>query len=257
MLFYYIQLLLVLLLSVDQGYTLEIPNPIFENADFSTLTDLFRALSGDKVRCHLEPSSIKNITDIRYKSILILKNDQNEETERIKPILSESTFIQIDTHNLNKTNTYSCCIKISIENGSPLQKCSVLQVSTSTNDDITLIAKMVVLTEMLLIVVIVSFCLLSVCRGFKLKQKQKEIEAIQKFMENSESKGFGGPYLISPNAKFLETGIRYTQNGQALKKENSNDVKTLNTMLPEYDFPPTYEELVLRRIESQIESVRY
>ncbi len=140
------------------------------------------------------------------------------------------------------------------ENSNPAQT-----AQQKVSYDYTLIAKIIGALEMLVLVGIFSICLAGVCLRFKLKQKKSELERAQ-LTKDSNKSGVDGPYLITPNAKSLETLVRLDNCDKIILNQDGSsiiDLKTLNINVCENEFPPTYEEIVLRRIESKIETVRY
>lgn len=171
------------------------------------------------------------------------------------PVISSDSSLNIDTSSLKPSELYQCCFEIEVSDDRSLARCAVLRVSPYISKDFTLVAKYIGVLEMLICLLIFSLCLIvAVCR-FKLRQKKRIIETALEKAENSKPDGSSGPYLVSPNAKNFQTGVGFVQPGpNGLKfsqdltdcKQNFKGVPNLN------EFPPSYEELVLSRMDSQI-----
>lgn len=237
---------------------IEISSPIFEDTIFSE--NIYKALSGQQVTCRLNLNSTDDINLIQFTSILILQNMQNNKIEDSVPILTSTSSIHINTLTLKTNNTYKCCIvRNKKDSGS---KCSILKVSPIISSDYTSIAKIIGGLEMLVLALIMTLCLIMIILRFKWRQN-KIIEATaNKYIGDKDSEY--GPYIITPNAQNFETGLSQQQpltDEDFSKKDWTNTDFNLRVVTDSKDdgsdFPPTYEELVLRKIDSQIESIRF
>jgi len=255
-----------LILSIcHQIQSTEISSPTFENTIFSE--NIYKALKGQQVTCRLNLNSTDDIDFYRYKSILFLQNSQNNQIGHSTLILTSSSSIHINTINLKTNTTYKCCIEINgiteqtITENSELIKCSTLKISPTISADFTSIAKIIAGLEMLVLVLIMTLCLIGIICRFKIRQS-KIIEATAKKYNADNDATQDGPYLITPNAQNLQTGLTEQQPNNDSDSNKKNWQKTdfnlsMKVVTDESDFPPTYEELVLRKIENQIESIRF
>lgn len=254
-----LQLILVVVLASDLNLALELPIPVFDKTAIYS-EGIYKTLIGDEVTCHLQFSPTHEPDQFISKSILYLEKIESKEILKMVPIKTTESFIQIGTQNLSTSSRYSCCLEIEQVENQSYKKCSTLLISPEVSSDLTLVAKIIGLLEMLVLIMIFSLCLIVVMLRFKSKQKSKVIDAELKEITSIGTLNFGKPYLISPNAQAMHENERQSsdeENQLKRAKENFNiDLKTLSN-LSESDFPPTYEETVLRRIEQQIESARY
>lgn len=252
-----IQFFLVTFMSISQNIASEIPTPVFKNALYSDST--YKAVIGDHVICQLQPESSDDISEYILRSILTFQNNESKHVEYRVPLKSASSLIQINTNSLNASDTYNCCLEVTGANETVYRKCSYFNVSLRSPNDFTLIAKIIGVIEMLVLILIFTVCLVGICLRFKNRQKNKFIKAELKELDNSELKKFEGPYIISSDVNNPQTDLShpnpsFTRN---LKIDLDGDLKTISLEDNENDFPPTYEELVLRKIESQIDAIRY
>jgi len=229
-----------------------ITRPVIKNALFSE--NIYKTIKGTQVQCILPKLDTADTDEYTFKSSLYLKDSQSNDIE-IMPVISVSSALNINTSVLNPSELYQCCIEIDNSDERNLARCTFLRVSPLISKDFTLVAKYIGVLEMLVCLLMFSLCLImAVCR-FKLRQKKRIIEIAQEKVTNFKPDGSSGPYLVSPNAKNFQTGVGFVQPGsnglkfsQSLSeyKENFKGVPNLN------EFPPSYEELVLSRMDSQI-----
>lgn len=251
------QLVLVAILASNYIFANEIPTPVFDKTAIYS-QKIYKIIHGNEVSCHIEFRSTEEAEKYLSKSILYLENYRNKEIVKVTPLNSINSTIKINTLKLNSTNKYSCCLEIQRLDSQVNKKCSVLLISPKITSDLTIVAKIIGLLEMLVLILIFSLCLIVVTLRFKAKQKTKTIDAELKEITSEGSLNFSKPYIISPNAQSMQEEDQKTDD-EKLKRAKMNfniDLKTF-TSLSESDFPPTYEETVLRRIEKQIESAKY
>ena len=165
--------------------------------------------------------------------------------------MSDTSAILIDTLTLNISDTYSCCLEITI---GKQRKCSILVISPYISSDFTLIAKMIGVLEMLLLICIFSLCLLGSIMRFKARQNNKVIDAALKEIGDEDFEKFGGPYIVTPHAEAMRTHVT-SENLKNIVLQDA-DPKIVDRMA-DGDFPPSYEELALRRMSKKITTVRY
>ena len=214
--------------------------PIIENAIYSE--KVYKTVVGSHVHCriHLDPN--ENIEEYRLASTLTFENNHNKKIEHEREVMSDTSAILIDTLTLNISDTYSCCLEITI---GKQRKCSILVISPYISSDFTLIAKMIGVLEMLLLICIFSLCLLGSIMRFKARQNNKVIDAALKEIGDEDFEKFGGPYIVTPHAEAMRTHVT-SENLKNIVLQDA-DPKIVDRMA-DGDFPPSYEELALRRM---------
>ncbi len=205
--------------------------------------------------CRVEPDSGSKTSSYLFKSILLIQNNQNQKIESTTEILTPDSFIRFQLPGaLTTSDTFSCCIVVDAE--ATITKCSLLKIVNRSSYDLTLIAKIIGFLEMLVLLVLFSLCLLGVCLRFRARQQKT---GFKKETDASTKTDVDGLYFITPNAKGLETSVKISlENEKALQNQDVKiDLKSLKISTTENEFPPTYEEIVLKRIERKLDTIRY
>lgn len=201
--------------------------------------------------CHLQLDPTDNAMDYVANSILVLENNHNKQIKRTKYILSSESALRINTSTLNISDTYSCCLEMP---GSQ-KKCSFLVISPNVSSHFTAIAKMFGLLEMLVLVMLFSLCLTCSVLRFKLRNQNKIIEANLQEMDTLDLEKFGsGPYIVTTHAQALSNNVSASDMKNIVLQDA--DAKSADRVT-DGDFPPSYEELVIRRMSQKITPVKY
>lgn len=249
------QLALLVSLSLTESQAdknFKLTKPIIKNAMYSE--NIYKTISGTQVKCSLPPIYKDEVNEYIFKSSLYLKDSQDNDIDLI-PIISANSTLNINTTLLHTSELYQCCIEMEVSDERNLVRCTILRVSPIISTDFTLVAKYIGVLEMLVCLLSFSLCLmLAICR-FKLRQKKNLIEISKDKLSNLKQDPSNGPYIVSPNAKNFQTGVGFVQPGaNALKFSQSLTEYKQNIKGHSYlnEFPPSYEELILSRMDSQI-----
>lgn len=193
-----------------------------------------------------------NYMDYNLLSNLVLENNHNKRIEHSMPVISNTSHIRINTETLNIFDTYSCCL---VMISTKQKNCSALVISPYISSHFTTIARKIGLLEMLILVWIFSLCLMCSVMRFKSRHQNKVIEANLQEIDSLDLEKFGsGPYIVTPNAQALNNNVSNSAND--LKSIVLQDAKSAD-IVTDGDFPPSYEELVIRRMSQKITPVKY
>jgi len=239
---------LLLVITPDLFTALNIKSPIIENALFSE--KVYKTVVGKEVQCRMQLDETDNIVDYAYNAVLVLENNRNKKIEHSKGILSAKSHIRINTETLNISDTYSCCLEMSGNQ----KKCSVLVISPYLSSHFTIIAKMIGLLEMLVLIGIFSVCLMCSVMRFKSRHlTNKVVDANLKEFDTMDLEKFGsGPYIITPNAQnAMDTNVSNAATDLKSIVLQDADPKSVDRVT-DGDFPPSYEELIIRRMSKKL-----